>query len=77
MEDKRGVYRVLVKKPEGERSLGNPDIDGTIIQKIIFKKWVGGMEWIDLAQDMDRWLYLVKAVMDIHVPKYVLNFLTS
>ena len=49
MEDKRGVYRVLVKKPEGERSLGNPDIDGTIIQKIIFKKWVGGMEWIDLA----------------------------
>ena len=28
MEGKSGAYRVLVSQPEGERSLGNPDIDG-------------------------------------------------
>jgi hypothetical protein len=43
MEDKRCAHRVLVRKPEGKRSFGNPDIDGRILQKIIFKKLVGGM----------------------------------
>jgi hypothetical protein len=34
---------------------GDTGIDGRIILKLIFKEWDGGMEWIDLAQDRDRW----------------------
>jgi len=77
MEEMRGVYRVLVSKFEGKKPLGNPEIDGRIILKIIFKKLFGGMESIDLAQTTDRWRDLVKAVMDIHFPKSAGNFLTS
>jgi hypothetical protein len=40
----------------GERDhLESPDIDGRIILKWILRKWDGGMGWIDLAQDTDRW----------------------
>jgi len=35
--------------------------------KLIFKKWDGGMDWIDLAQDKERWWDLVKEVMNIRV----------
>jgi len=42
--------------------LENPGIDGRIILKCIFRNWVvGGMEWIDLAQNRDRWRTLVNA----------------
>jgi hypothetical protein len=34
--------------------LGDPGVDGMIISKWIFKKWDGGMDWIELAQDRDR-----------------------
>jgi hypothetical protein len=34
--------------------LKDPDVDGRIIFKLIFEKWDGGMDWIDLAQDRDR-----------------------
>jgi hypothetical protein len=44
-------------------------VDGRIILKCIFKKWDGGgMDWIDMAQDRDRWLALVNAVMNLRVP---------
>jgi hypothetical protein len=43
------------------------DIDGRIILKCIFKKWNGGMVWIDLAQDRDRWRALVNAAMNLGV----------
>ena len=49
--------------------LGDPGVDGRIILRWIFRKWdVGGMDWIDLAQDRDRWRALVNAVMNRRVP---------
>jgi hypothetical protein len=48
--------------------LGDPGVDGRIILKRIFKTWDGGMDWIDLAQDTDRWGALVNAVMNLRVP---------
>jgi len=43
-------------------------IGGRIILKWIFRKWEEGMDWIDLAQDMDRWQALVNAVMNFRGP---------
>jgi hypothetical protein len=50
--------------------LEDPGIDGRIILKWIFKNWNGGMDWIDLAQDTDRWWVLVNAVMNLRFSKY-------
>jgi hypothetical protein len=52
---------------EGDH-LGGPGIDGRIIFKQIFKKWDVGMDWIELAQDRNRWWALVNAVMNLRVP---------
>jgi hypothetical protein len=52
---------------EGDH-LGDPDVDGRIIFKWIFKKWDEGMYWIELAQDRDRWRAVVNAVMNLRVP---------
>jgi transposase len=57
-----------VGKPEGRRPLGRPRLDGRIILKYIFKKWDEGMDWIELAQDRDRWRALVNEVMNFRVP---------
>jgi hypothetical protein len=44
-------------------------VDGRIILKWVYKKWdEGGMEWIDMAQDMDRWRAVVSVVMNLRVP---------
>ena len=49
--------------------MGEPDVDGRIISRWIFRKSdVGGMDWIELAQDRDRWWALVNAVMNLRVP---------
>jgi hypothetical protein len=48
--------------------LGDPVVDGRTILKLIFKKWDRGMDWIELAQDRDRWWALVNAVMNLRVP---------
>ena len=55
----------------------DPGVNGRIILRCIFRKWAEGMNWIDLAQDRDRWLVLVNAVMYRRVPYYAGNFLTS
>ena len=59
--------RALVGKPEGRRPLGRPGVDGRIILKWIFERLDGGIEWIDLAQDRDRWRTLLNEVMNLRV----------
>ena len=68
MVESRGVYRVLVGKPEGKRPLGIHSRRWEDNIKMGFQEleWVG-MGRIDLAQDRDRWRVLVNAVMNLRV----------
>jgi len=69
MGEERGVYRVLVGKPEGRRPLGRPRrrwVDN--IRMDLQEVGCGYMDWIGLAQDRDRWRTLVSAVMNLRVP---------
>ena len=57
-------------KPEGKSYWGDPDVDGRIILRWIFRKWEGVVrDWIELAQDRDRWRALVSTVRNLRVPK--------
>jgi hypothetical protein len=48
--------------------LGNPCVDGRVIYRWIFRKWdLGGIDWIELAWDRDRWGAVVTAVMNLRV----------
>jgi hypothetical protein len=69
MGERRGIYRVLVGKPEGNRLLGIPRHKWEDNMKIDLQE-VGyrGMDCIDLAQGRDRWRELVNAVMNLWVP---------
>jgi len=66
--ERRDAHRVLVGKPEGKSHLEDPGVDGSIILKWIFNKWDGSMDWINLAQNRDRWWVFVNAVMHLRVP---------
>jgi hypothetical protein len=69
MGETRNAYRILVRKPEGNRQLGRP-----------IRRWVGnikmdlretewdGIDWIDLAHNRDQWSALVNTVMNLRVP---------
>jgi hypothetical protein len=68
MGEERKVYKVLVGKPEGKRPLGRPRgrwEDG--IKMDLRKIGFGGVDWIRLSQDRDRWRAVVSAVMDLRV----------
>jgi hypothetical protein len=67
-EDRRGVHRILVGRPEGKRQLGRPGRRWENSTEIDSKK-VGwrDMDWIDLAWDRDIWRVLVIAVMKLKV----------
>ena len=69
MGEERGVYRVLVGKPEGKRPLGRPRrrwVDN--IRVDLQEVGCGYMDWIGQAQDRDRWRTLVSTVMNHRVP---------
>ena len=69
MVERRGVYRVLVGKPEGTRRLGRPSLRWEDNIKMDLQEvGCGGMDWIELAEDRDRWWTVVNAVMNLRVP---------
>jgi hypothetical protein len=67
--ERRGAYSILVGRPEGRRQLVRPRRRWEDNIKIDLEEvgWVG-MDWIDMAQDRDRWWALVNAVMNLRVP---------
>jgi hypothetical protein len=68
MGEERKVYKVLVGKPKGKRPLGRPRHrweDG--IRMVLREIGLGGVDWVQLAQDRDRWRAVVSAVMDLRI----------
>ena len=67
--ERKYLYSVLVGKPEGKRLLGRPRLRWEDnIKMDLLELGCGGMDWIELAQDRDRWRTLVTAVMTLRIP---------
>jgi len=66
--ERRGAYRVWWGNLRERDHLENPGLDGRIIIRWIFKCGCGGWDWIELAQDRDRWRALVNVVMNLRIP---------
>ena len=67
--ERRGVHRVLVRKPEGKRPLGRPRRRWEDNIKMDLQEVGGGCgDWMELAHDRKRWRALVSAVMNFRVP---------
>jgi len=67
--ERRGLYRVLVRIPEGKRPHGRPRHRWEVNIKMDLQEvGCGCMDWIKLAQDRDRWQALVNVVMNLRVP---------
>jgi len=67
MGERRGVYRALVGKPEGKRPLGRPRWEDNI-KMDLQEVGCGDIDWIELAEDRDRWRALVTAVINLRIP---------
>jgi len=75
---RRGVYRILMGKPEGKRPLGRTRSrweDNIKMDLMEVGCW--DVDWIELAQDRNRWRVLVKGVVNLRVPKNAGSFLTG
>ena len=69
MEEGRGVHKVLMGKPEGKRPLGRPRRRREDNIKMDLEEVGRGCgDWMELAQDRDRWRALVSTVMNFWVP---------
>ena len=69
VRERRGVYRVLVRKPEGNRPLERPRRWWEDNIKMDHREvGYGGMDWIDVAEDRYSWRALVNAVMNFRLP---------
>jgi len=69
MGEGRGMYRVLVGKPKEKKPMGRTRHRWeNNIKMDLQAVGCGGMDWIDLAQDRDRWRTIVNAVMNLQVP---------
>jgi hypothetical protein len=68
MEERRGIYKILVGRPEGRRPFGRPRSRWEDNIKMYLQDVEWGIDWIDLAQDRDRWRAVVNAVMNLRVP---------
>ena len=69
MEEGRGVHKVLVGKPEGMRPLGRPRCRWEDNIKMDLQEVGRGCgDWMELAQDRDRWQALVSMVLNFWVP---------
>jgi hypothetical protein len=69
MREKRNAYRLLVGKPEGKRPLRRPRCRWVAnIRMYLGEVGWSGVDWIGLAQDMNRWRALVNSVLNLRVP---------